>query len=102
LRDPIHEREQEAAVQALLQLAQLEELQEEQPEDIECVAPSLERETPLKLEKSLSISSDRQSGQEIPASDDPNTSFSNSVSHFWHRYSNIGIVSQSSNIPIVS
>jgi hypothetical protein len=41
-----------------LQLEQLEALQEEHPEDIECVAPSLERETPLKLEKSLSISCD--------------------------------------------
>ena len=46
------------AFQALLQPAQLEELQEEQPEDIECVEPSLERDTPLKLEKSLSTSCD--------------------------------------------
>ncbi len=66
-----------------MQLEQLEELQEEHPEDIECVAPSLERETPLKLEKSLSISCDWQSGQASPFSDDaPNTSFSNSLSHF--------------------
>jgi len=85
-----------AALQALLHPAQLEELQEEQPEDIECVEPSLERETPLKLEKSLSTSCDWQSGQAVPLSDDPNTSLSNSFSHFRHRYSNIGITNQSS------
>jgi hypothetical protein len=33
-----------------LQVAQLEELQEEHPEEIECVLPSLERDTPLKEE----------------------------------------------------
>jgi hypothetical protein len=33
-----------------LQLEQLEAEQEEQPLDMECVLPSLERETPLKLE----------------------------------------------------
>jgi hypothetical protein len=33
-----------------LQPAQLEALQEEHPEDIECVLPSLDRDTPLKQE----------------------------------------------------
>jgi hypothetical protein len=33
-----------------LQPAQLEELQEEHPEEIECVLPSAERDTPLKQE----------------------------------------------------
>jgi len=80
-----------AALQALLQPAQLEAAQEEQPEDIECVVPSLERDTPLKLEKSRSTSFDWQPGQQIPLSDDPNTIFSNSVSHLRHRYSKIGI-----------
>jgi len=47
---------------AVLQPAQLEALQEEQPDDIECVEPSLERETPLKQEKSLSTSFEWQSG----------------------------------------
>lgn len=85
-----------------MQLAQLEALQEEHPEDMECVEPSLERETPLKLEKSLSIACDWQSGQEISASDDPNTSFSNSDSHFWQRYSNIGITYPSPDVVIVA
>jgi hypothetical protein len=95
-------RHRVAALQALLQPAQLPALQEEQPDDIVCVEPSLERDTPLKLEKSLSTSCDWQSGHEIPLSDDPNTSFSNSVSHFWHRYSNIGIANHSSNAMIVT
>jgi hypothetical protein len=46
-----------------LQLAQLEAEQEEQPEDIGRVVPSLERETPLKLENNCSTSFDWQSGQ---------------------------------------
>ena len=80
------------AYHALLQLAQLEALQEEHPEDIGRDVPSLERETPLKLENSLSISPDWQSGQAIPFSDDiPKISFSNSDSHFRHLYSNMGI-----------
>jgi hypothetical protein len=33
-----------------LQLEQLDELQDEHPDDMECVLPSLERDTPLKLE----------------------------------------------------
>jgi len=41
-----------------LQPAQLEAWHDEQPEDIEWVVPSLERDTPLKLEKSLSTSFD--------------------------------------------
>jgi len=45
-----------------LQLEQLEAWQEEHPEDIGCVVPSLDRETPLKLEKSLSTSCDWQPG----------------------------------------
>jgi hypothetical protein len=79
-----------------LQLAQLEEEQEEQPLDIECVVPSLPRETPLKLEKSFSISADWQSGQDIPLGL-PNTSFSNSESHFRHLYSNIGITTSAAS-----
>ncbi len=80
-------------VYALLQLAQLEALQEEHPEDIGRVVPSLERETPLKLEKSRSISCDLHSGQETPFSEEaPKTSFSNSESHFKHLYSKIGMV----------
>jgi hypothetical protein len=73
--------------------AQPEELQEEHPEDIVWVLPSLERETPLKLENSLSTSLDSQSGQEIPLSEDPKISFSNSDSHFKHLYSNMGMFS---------
>jgi hypothetical protein len=46
-----------------LQPAQLEDEQDEQPEDIDLVVPSLERETPLKLENNLSTSFDWQSGQ---------------------------------------
>lgn len=45
-----------------MQLEQLEAVQEEHPEDIVCVLPSLERETPLKQEKSLSIACDSHSG----------------------------------------
>ena len=93
-------RIQAAKFYADLQLAQLEELQEEHPEDIEWVAPSLDRETPLKLEKSLSISFDWHWGHSIPFSDDaPKTSFSNSESHFKHLYSKIGMAT--SNPPYV-
>jgi hypothetical protein len=75
-----------------LQPAQVEAVQEEQPEDMDLVVPSLERETPLKHEKSCSTSFDWQSGQWIPFPEDaPNTSFSNSVSHFRHLYSKIGM-----------
>jgi len=74
-----------------LQLAQLVAAHEEQPLDMDCVLPSLDRDTPLKLEKSFSTSPDWQSGHETPFSDDPNTSFSNSDSHFKHLNSNIGI-----------
>jgi len=72
---------------------QLEAEQEEQPLDMDWVLPSLERETPEKQEKSFSTSSDWQPGQEIPLSEFPNTSFSNSDSHFKHLNSNIGITS---------
>jgi hypothetical protein len=41
-----------------LQPAQLEAWQDEHPDDIGRVLPSLDRETPLKLENSLSISVD--------------------------------------------
>jgi len=59
---------------------------------MEWVVPSLERETPLKLEKSRSTSFDRQSGHSTPFPEAaPNTSFSNSDSHFRHLYSNMGI-----------
>jgi hypothetical protein len=76
-----------------LQPAQLEALQEEHPDDMDRVLPSLERDTPLKLEKSLSISRDWHSGQESPFSEEaPKTSFSNSASHFKHLYSNMGMV----------
>ena len=86
------------AYHALLQLAQLEALQEEHPEDIGRDVPSLERETPLKLENSLSISPDWQSGQAIPFSDDiPKISFSNSDSHFRHLYSNMGMATSNQN-----
>jgi len=86
-----------------LQPAQLEAEQEEQPEDIECVLPSLERETPLKLEKSCSTSPDWHSGQTIPLFRDcPKTSFSNSEEHLRHRYSKMGmaasILSESTQI----
>jgi len=74
-----------------LQPAQLEALQEEHPEDMEWVVPSLDRETPLKLEKSRSTSPDLQSGHCVPFSDAPKTSFSNSDSHFRHLYSKMGI-----------
>jgi hypothetical protein len=46
------------AYHELLQPAQLEAEQEEHPEDKDRVLPSPERKTPLKLEKSLSNSSD--------------------------------------------
>jgi hypothetical protein len=49
---------QAAKYQAVLHPAQLEALQEEHPEDIAWLVPSLDRETPLKQEKSLSISRD--------------------------------------------
>jgi hypothetical protein len=62
------------------------------PEDIGLVLPSLERETPLKQEKSLSTSCDWQSGHWMPFSEEaPKTSFSNSDLHFKHWYSKIGI-----------
>jgi hypothetical protein len=81
---------------ALLQLVQLDAEQDEQPEDMGRVVPSLERETPLKLENSCSTSLDWQPGHCIPFSDDtPKTSFSNSDAHFRHLYSNIGIASTS-------
>jgi hypothetical protein len=80
-----------------LQLAQLEELQEEHPDDMEWVLPSLPRETPLKLEKSCSISFDWQSGQSISV-EAPNTSFSKSDSHFKHLYSKIGILTSNSTL----
>ena len=77
---------------AVLQPAQLEALQEEHPDDMECVLPSLERETPLKHENSRSTALDWQSGQQIPFSEDaPNISFSNSDSHLVHLYSKIGM-----------
>lgn len=75
-----------------MQLAQLEELQEEQPDDIERVLPSLDRDTPLKLENSLSTLVELQSGQLTPSSDPPKTIFSNSDSHFRHLYSKIGMI----------
>jgi hypothetical protein len=74
-----------------LQLEQLVAEQEEQPLDMEWVLPSLERDTPLKLENIFSTLSDSQSGQVTPFSDDPKTSFSNSDSHFRHLNSNIGM-----------
>jgi hypothetical protein len=77
--------------QALLQLEQLDAWQEEQPEDMVCELPSVERETPLKLEKRRSIFSDWQSGHSMPLSDDPKTNFSNSDSHCKHLYSKIGM-----------
>jgi len=79
-----------------LQPAQVEAWHAEHPEDMGRVLPSLARETPLKLEKSLSISRDWQSGQLIPFSDDPRTSFSNSDSHFKHLYSKIGMTTSNS------
>lgn len=75
-----------------MQPAQLDAAHDEQPEDSDRVLPSLERDTPLKLEKSCSISWDWQSGHDIPFPEDvPNTSFSNSDLHFVHLYSKIGI-----------
>lgn len=71
--------------------AQLEAEQDEQPLDMERVLPSLDLETPLKHEKSLSISLLSHSGQETPFSEGPKTSFSNSDWHFRHLNSNIGI-----------
>jgi hypothetical protein len=53
--------------------------------------PSLERDTPLKQENSLSTSFDWQSGHWMPFSEAPKTSFSNSDSHFKHLYSNMGM-----------
>jgi len=74
-----------AQIQALLQPEQLEAWQDEQPDERERVLPLLERETPLKLENSLSISCDSHWGHAIPSSDsDPKTSFSNSERHFRH------------------
>jgi hypothetical protein len=75
-----------------LQPAQLDALQEEHAEDRDRVLPSPERETPLKQEKILSTSRDLHSGQSMSFSEDtPRTSFSNSVSHFKHLYSKMGI-----------
>jgi len=75
-----------------LQPAQLEAEQEEQPDDMERVVPSLERETPLKLEKSCSTSFDWQSGHSMPFPEAaPKTNLSNSDSHFRHLYSKMGI-----------
>jgi len=80
-----------------LQPAQLEAEHEEHPEDRDRVLPSLERETPLKLEKSLSTSCDWQSGQWMPFSDETlKTSFSNSASHFKHLYSKMGMATSKS------
>jgi hypothetical protein len=60
---------------------------------MERVVPSLDLETPLKLENSLSISAEWQSGHATPFSDGvPKTSFSNSDSHFKHLYSKIGMI----------
>jgi hypothetical protein len=62
-----------------LQLAQLEALHEEHPDDMGRVDPSLERETPLKLENSVSVSTDWQQGQATEfAEEAPKTSLSNS------------------------
>jgi len=75
-----------------LQPEQLEALQEAQPEDMECVVPSADRETPLKLEKSCSTSVAWQSGHWMPLPDaGPKTSFSNSESHLRHLYSKMGM-----------
>jgi len=51
----------------------------------------------LKLEKSLSIFCDRQSGHWMPLSDDPKTNFSNSDSQLKHLYSKIGMVTSAYN-----